>query len=73
MATTKKNTKRSKKAVPGKAQQSQFVQYTWDGSNYTLDLVRDRVYKNWMAVETNKGFTILGSYRTKGGGSHASV
>jgi hypothetical protein len=41
-----------------------FIEYTFEGASYTLDLDRNRVYRNWMAVETTKGFAILGSYRT---------
>ncbi len=46
------------------ATSQKFIEYTFEGVSYTLDLERNRVYRNWMAVETNKGFTILGSYRT---------
>ena len=40
-----------------------FVDFRWEGQQYTLDVDRKKVYRNWMAVETNKGFTILGAYR----------
>ncbi len=39
------------------------MNFHWEGVNYTLDVDRCRVYRNWMAVETNKGFAILGAYR----------
>ena len=40
-----------------------FVDFNHDGVQYVLDVDRNKVYRNWMAVETNKGFTILGAYR----------
>jgi hypothetical protein len=46
----------------GNAQQK-LVAFHWEGVSYTLDVHRNKVYRNWMAVETNKGFAILGAYR----------
>lgn len=43
--------------------ESKLVNFNWEGQSYTLDINRNRVYQNWMAVEANKGFTILGAYR----------
>ncbi len=40
-----------------------MIDFRFEGVNYTLDIERNKVYRNWMAVETNKGFTILGAYR----------
>lgn len=40
-----------------------MVAFNFEGVSYVLDLDRNKVYRNWMAVETNKGFTILGAYR----------
>lgn len=42
---------------------AKLVEFAWDGNKYMLDLKKDRVYQNWMAVETHKGVTILGAYR----------
>lgn len=52
---------RSRRVAAGVDQK--FVDYTFEGITYTLDLTRNKVYRNFMAVETNKGFTILGAYR----------
>ena len=61
MATTKtsskKTTRRSSKKV------KQLVNYTWQGDAYVLDLNRDRVYRNWMAIETHIGVSIIGAYK----------
>ncbi|MBP7146296.1 MAG: hypothetical protein KBD01_02040 [Acidobacteria bacterium] len=43
--------------------ESKFVTFNWEGQDYVLDLARKRVYQKFMAVEANKGFTILGAYR----------
>ncbi len=61
MATlgTKKTTTRRKTTKKVK----QLVSYSFQGENYVLDLARDRVYHNWMAVETNKGVSIIGAYK----------
>jgi hypothetical protein len=40
-----------------------MIDFRFEGVNYTLDVERNKVYRNWMAVETNKGFSILGAYR----------
>jgi hypothetical protein len=54
-ASTKTNPKKSSK---------QLVSFKWESLQYTLDLQRNRVYQNWMAVESNKACTILGAYRS---------
>jgi len=41
----------------------ELISYSFKGEAYVLDLNRDRVYRNWMAVETNKGVSIIGAYR----------
>jgi len=41
----------------------QLVDYTWQGNSYVIDLNRDKVYRNWMAIETNQGVSIIGAYR----------
>ncbi len=41
----------------------QLVNYDWHGESYVLDLGRDKVYRNWMAIETNKGVSIIGAYK----------
>lgn len=46
-----------------KKQTSRLIPFHWEGGQYTLDLQRNKVYQNWMAVETNKGCAILGAYR----------
>lgn len=43
--------------------EQKFVAFHWEGESYMLDVGRNRVYRNFMAVETNKGFAILGAYR----------
>lgn len=60
MNSARKST-RSRRPQPMTTQK--MVTFNWEGVSYMLDLERDRVYRNWMAVETNKGFTILGAYR----------
>lgn len=58
--TNRKSTTRGRKATNEK----QLVSFRFEGREYVLDLVRNQVYLNWMAVETNKGVTILGAYRS---------
>ena len=41
----------------------QLVDYTWQGDSYVIDLNRDKVYRNWMAIDTNQGVSIIGAYR----------
>lgn len=55
-ATTSKSSKPTKE--PNK-----LVSFQWEGSQYTIDLLRRKVYQNWMAIETNKGSAIIGAYR----------
>ncbi len=43
--------------------EQKLIDFNFEGVVYVLDLDRNKVYRNWMAVETNKGFTILGAYR----------
>ena len=52
---------RAKRSINNTGQK--FVAFSWEGVSYTLDVHRNKVYRNWMAVETNKGFAILGAYR----------
>lgn len=51
---------RSRKASAEK----QLVSFRFEGREYVIDLVRNQVYLNWMAVETNKGVTVIGAYRS---------
>ncbi len=63
MATTRsRKSPRGRKAESKKSKK--LVNFSWEGDAYVLDLKADRVYRNWMAVETNKGFSILGAYRS---------
>ena len=57
-ARTAKKTTRRRTAKP-----KELVTYTFKGENYVLDLHRDRVYRNWMAIETNRGVSIIGAYK----------
>ncbi len=41
----------------------ELVKYSWEGQAYVLDLSQDRVYRNWMAIETNRGVSIIGAYK----------
>ena len=43
----------------------ELVSFDCEGEQYVLDLNRDRVYRNWMAVETNKGVAIIGAYKAQ--------
>jgi hypothetical protein len=43
----------------------ELVSFDYEGEQYVLDLNRDRVYRNWMAVETNKGVAIIGAYKAQ--------
>jgi hypothetical protein len=43
---------------------NRMVSFHWEGLQYTIDLQRQKVYQNWMAVETNKGCAIMGAYRS---------
>jgi hypothetical protein len=63
MAATTPRTTKSRTRKPARRQPRQLIDFSWGGEKYTLDLQGDRVYRNWMAVETNQGFTILGAYR----------
>jgi hypothetical protein len=60
--TRRRATKTSR--TSSKRQPKQLVDFKFDGEAYVLDLKGDRVYRNWMAVEAQKGFTILGAYRS---------
>jgi hypothetical protein len=53
---------RSRRAASN-TEQKQMINFHFEGVAYVLDLERNKVYRNWMAVETNKGFGILGAYR----------
>lgn len=43
----------------------ELVQFHFEGEQYVLDLTSDRVYRNWMAIETNKGVSIIGAYKAQ--------
>lgn len=60
LSVSRKSSRSRRKAVQA---ESKYINFDWEGQNYTLDINRNRVYQNWMAVEANKGFTILGAYR----------
>ena len=61
MAVKRKAATRTRKPK----QERKLVNFRFEGSDYVLDLVRNQVYRNWMAVETNRGVTILGAYRSE--------
>ncbi|GAB4368999.1 MAG: hypothetical protein Kow0062_02570 [Acidobacteriota bacterium] len=52
------------------AQQRKLVSFQYEGREYVLDLVRNQVYQNWTAVETNRGVAILGAYRQAAAPAH---
>jgi hypothetical protein len=60
----RKATTRTKKN--GK-QATRLVSFNWGGRDYMLDLKKNQVYQNFMAVETNRGVAILGAYRSQEG------
>ena len=61
MAVKRKAATRTRKSK----QDRKLVNFRFEGSDYVLDLVRNQVYRNWMAVETNRGVAILGAYRSE--------
>ena len=63
MAAPKSTRKTVRKTRKTASQPKELINFRWEGETYVLDLGRNKVYRNWMAVETNKGFTILGAYR----------
>ncbi len=63
MAATTNVRKSTRKTRKNASRQKELISFRWEGETYVLDLDRNKVYRNWMAVETNKGFTILGAYR----------
>ena len=65
MAGTMRRVKASRGRKSVELVESRLIDYVWGGESYVLDLRSDRVYRDWMAVETNKGFTILGAYRSE--------
>ncbi len=62
-STAARRSVRTRRSTTNTNPGQKFVNFHWEGVNYTLDIDRSRVYRNWMAVETNKGFAILGAYR----------
>ncbi|MDQ7007302.1 MAG: hypothetical protein Q9Q40_08720 [Acidobacteriota bacterium] len=62
MATKKLGTKTTTRRKTTR-KPKELVNYSFNGENYVLDLHRDRVYRNWMAIETNKGVSIIGAYK----------
>lgn len=62
-ATSRRTTSKSRK-TSSRRQPKELVNFRFDGESYVLDLRGDRVYRNWMAVEAQKGFAILGAYRS---------
>lgn len=56
-----RKTTRNRRVQP--TQEPKLIDFNFEGVAYVLDLNRNKVYRNWMAVETNKGFLILGAYR----------
>ena len=66
MAATTTRTPKSKTRKAPRRRPKELVDFKWNGDSYVLDLQGDRVYRNWRAVETNRGFTILGAYRASG-------
>lgn len=64
MAATTRRTKTTRGRKAASQKSKKLVDFKWEGDSYVLDLKGDRVYRNWMAVETNKGFSILGAYRS---------
>ena len=63
MAAPKSTRKTVRKNRKNASQPKSLVNFNWEGETYVLDLDRNKVYRNWMAVETNRGFAILGAYR----------
>lgn len=60
--TLKRKTRRSTKKA---GQQVRLVKFRWEGRDYVLDVARNRVYHNWVALETNKGVAVLGAYKAQ--------
>lgn len=61
-STRRRTTTKSRKTA-SRRPPKELINFRFDGEAYVLDLKGDRVYRNWMAVEAQKGFTILGAYR----------
>ncbi|RMG47621.1 MAG: hypothetical protein D6718_03275 [Acidobacteria bacterium] len=66
MTMAKRSTRSKKPARRTAVKKPEFVNFKWEGESYTLDLTRQRVYRNWMAVEAQKSFAILGAYKQHG-------